>query len=201
VLAALDRPVARPELRERLAAAGVDADGQRLPHLVMRAAREGLVCLGLDDRIQPLVVGDLPPREDALARLAARYLDGFGPAERDDLRAWSGLPARDVEAAWAAAPAVSPARGGGEPSVRLLPAFDTYLLGYRERPVPAEHAARVRPGGGIIRPTVVVDGVVAGTWRLDGDSVVVDAFGAVPPLDEEVAHLSRFLGRSLRLGA
>jgi hypothetical protein len=212
VLAALDAPVARPELRERLAAAGVDASGQRLPHLVAAAAREGLVCLGLDDRIEPLAVGELPPREEALARLASRYLDAYGPAERDDLAAWSGLPARDVKTAWAAAglaeagpagaagPGPSAEPGDGAPVVRLLPAFDTYLLGYRSRPVPPEHAGRVRPGGGIIRPVVLVDGVVAGTWRLAGDDVVVDAFApTLPPLDDEVAHLGRFLGRRVRL--
>lgn len=197
LLAALEAPVARPELRERLAAAGVDASGQRLPHLVHRAAREGIVCLGLDDAITPLDAGPLPAREEALAQLAGRYLDAYGPAEMADLAAWSGLPARDVKAAWAAAP--EPPAREGEPSVRLLPPFDTYLLGYRERAVDPEHAKKVWPGGGWIHPVVLVDGRAAGTWRRDGDTVSVDAFGPLPPLEEELEHLGRFLGRSLRL--
>jgi hypothetical protein len=211
VFAGLEAPVLRPELRERLADAGVDASGQRLPHLVGRAAREGLVCLGLDDAITPLGV-EPAPRQEALAQLAARYLEAYGPAEMADLRAWSGLAAADVKAAWAARPdgaARGPegrsgepdARrsGGGRPVVRLLPAFDTYLLGYRERAVPPEHGKRVRPGGGWIHPVVLVDGVAAGTWRRHGDVVEVDAFGELPPLDGELEHLGRFLGRELTL--
>jgi Winged helix DNA-binding domain len=199
VLAGLGAPVARPELRERLAAAGVDASGQRLPHLVGRAAREGLVCLGLDDAITPLGV-EPAAREEALGRLAARYLDAYGPAEMTDLRTWSGLPAADVKAAWAARPEpgapLDPAERG---VVRLLPAFDTYLLGYRERAVAPEHARRVWPGGGWIHPVVLVDGRAAGTWRRDGDVVEIEPFGALPPLEAELEHLGRFLGRRLRV--
>jgi hypothetical protein len=64
-------------------------------------------------------------------------------------------------------------RGGGPRlpkggQVRMLGAFDTYLLGYRSRDfaVPAEHAAAVKEGGGgWIRPVIVRDGVVIGGWR------------------------------------
>lgn len=197
VLAGLVEPVARPELRERLSSAGVDASGQRLPHLVARAAGEGLVCLGLDDAITPLGV-EPAPRDEALARLAGRYLDAYGPAEMADLRAWSGLPAADVKRAWAERGEPRPVAAEDGPVVRLLPAFDTYLLGYRERPVPPEHAKRVRPGGGWIRPVVLVDGVAAGTWRRHGDEISVDAFGEVPALDGELEHLGRFFGVAVK---
>ena len=85
--------------------------------------------------------------------------------------------------------------------VRLLPAFDTYMLGYKVRPVPPEHAKKVWPGGGWIHPVVLVDGVAAGTWRRDGDTVDAEAFGELPPLDTKLEHLGRFLGRRLRLAA
>jgi hypothetical protein len=44
---------------------------------------------------------------------------------------------------------------GGAAIVRLLPAFDTYLLGYRRRDlaVAAEFGRRVNAGGGMVRPT------------------------------------------------
>src|SRR5215203_4789555 len=41
-------PATRAQLREALAAAGIDASGQRLPHLVRRAAFEGLLHHPLD---------------------------------------------------------------------------------------------------------------------------------------------------------
>jgi hypothetical protein len=84
----------------------------------------------------------------------------------------------------------------GEPVVRLLPAFDTYLLGYRSREhaVAAEHASRVWPGGGWIHPVVLVDGRAAGTWRVRGGRVAVEPFGPLPDgARAEAADVERFL--------
>src|SRR5262249_31475459 len=52
--------------------------------------------------------------------------------------------------------------------VRLLPAWDTYLLGYRDRgfQVDPDEWPKLMPGGGILRPAIVRDGVVIGQWRL-----------------------------------
>ncbi len=66
-------------------------------------------------------------------------------------------------------------RGTSEPDeiaggfLRLLPSFDAYLLRYQNRDwfVPAAYAKTVQAGGGIIRPTVLIDGALAGTWRYD----------------------------------
>jgi hypothetical protein len=52
--------------------------------------------------------------------------------------------------------------------VRLLPGFDEFMLGYKDRTIPLarEHAQRIVPGNnGIFQPTVVLDGRVVGTWR------------------------------------
>jgi hypothetical protein len=77
---------------------------------------------------------------------------------------------------------------------RLLPAFDTYVLGYRQRPVGSEFARRVNGGGGWIHPTVVVDGRIAGVWRLRSGVVEVEGFEGLPGLGGEVADVVRFLG-------
>jgi len=90
------------------------------------------------------------------------------------------------------------------PTVRLLPRFDTYLLGYQNRDlaVPLLYAKRINAGGGILHPTLLVDGRAAGTWkskpqknRLD---VIVEPFDYLAPkvhagLEAEVADLARFL--------
>jgi hypothetical protein len=52
--------------------------------------------------------------------------------------------------------------------VHLLPQWDELLLGYKTRDVvlPPEHLVKVVPGRNMVfRPTVVVDGEVAGVWR------------------------------------
>lgn len=50
----------------------------------------------------------------------------------------------------------------------LLPGFDEYFLGYRDRSavIDGAHEQRVVPGKNeIFRPLVVVDGRIVGTWR------------------------------------
>jgi len=49
----------------------------------------------------------------------------------------------------------------------VLPGFDEFVLGYKDRSVqvPDEHKNAIIPGGnGIFRSTIVVDGHAVGTW-------------------------------------
>jgi hypothetical protein len=134
-------------------------------------------------------------RDQALARLAQRYFRSHGPATLQDFAWWSGLPAGEARQGLAAARSsmlevaaggremwagqeeeVAAAPGFGEPSspydslgasgVYLLPPFDEYLLGYKDRSaaLAPDDAKRVNAGGGMPRAAVVVDGRVAGTW-------------------------------------
>lgn len=203
-------PLTRAELMEHVARARVTTAGQAAAHLTYLAALEGIVCFGPPHGGKPTYVlrddwlgADLPrlSRERALAELARRYVGAYGPAAPEDLAAWSGLPLRDARTGWATIAADRTNRVAEPPPdppvTRLLPAFDTYLLGYRTRDlaVPPEHARRVWPGGGIVRPTVVENGLAVGTWRRTGADVSVEPF---PGLDvdaaDEVADVKRFLG-------
>jgi hypothetical protein len=188
-------PLTRVELAEYLARSGIDPAGQRIAHLVGRAALEGLLCLGPQRGVKvtymplPSAASSRIERNDALAELARRYLLAYGPAGPLDLATWSGLPIREARLAWssledeivevlvAGKPAWLPAERAdwlGEastsgPVVRLLPSFDAYLLGYRTRDlaVPAAHARRVWPGGGWLHPTVISDGSAVATWKAE----------------------------------
>ena len=90
-------------------------------------------CAAARSSTGPLEPGPPPDRDEALAELARRYAAAHAPATAADFAAWSGLPAADVRAAWdgAAAPQGEPERGG----VRLLRAFDEWLLGWAARDV------------------------------------------------------------------
>ncbi len=115
-------------------------------------------------------------------------------------------------------PLARPPRGGvdARPVVRLLPSFDTYLLGYRSRElvVDRHYARRIRPGGGVLRPAVLVDGKAVGTWRIDRRKkaaaarwllnviVVVEPFEPLDEelhvgLEEEVQSIARFRGANI----
>jgi len=197
-------PATRAQLREALAAAGVDAGGQRLPHLLRRVAFEGLLHHPLDDTFAALELGgEPPPGSRALAELARRHAAGYGPATPADVAAFSGLPRGQISQSstpesGAGLQGLTPVRGVG---VRLLGAFDPYLLGYagRGHAVAPEHARRVWPGGGWLHPVVLVDGMAAGTWRLEGGVLRVEPFGAIPArgLAAEAQDVGRFLGRAI----
>ncbi len=219
-------PLTKAELEERL---GGRARGQGVVHLVALAAACGLAVLGPPRNGKPTYVhaddwlgGPIafePDRDRALRELAVRYRRAHVPAGPEDLAAWSGLPLGQARTAWRAAPAPRPApdsEGTGRPAdpggrhapevpVRLLPSFDEYLLGWKSREpfLPAEHVRAVFPGGGILRPVVLVDGVIGGTWARRGDEVTVTAFAelAGPARDHlarEIADVRRFLGRHTR---
>ncbi|GLW95598.1 winged helix DNA-binding domain-containing protein [Actinokineospora globicatena] len=191
-----DEPHNRAELVALLAENGitVDAKTQAPAHLISYAAMTGRIRRGPDrSDSEPTYVRFDPgaPVDEAAAveRLAERYLAGYGPATAEDFATWSGLPLGKARAGLGdrvAAPVADPG-----PTTRLLGHFDTYLLGYRSREgiVPPPFAKRVQSGGGFIMPVVLRDGVVVGTWRLEGDSVVTD-----PELDvaEEAADIARW---------
>jgi Winged helix DNA-binding domain len=202
---ARDGPLTRHELAERLRARGVPvaAKGQAPVHVVHRAAMAGVLretgVRGLDPLYAAHDPGPLPDRTAALAELASRYAAAHAPAGITDFATWSGLPAADVRSAWEA---VEPSDDPGEPGpsgVRLLPAFDEWLLGWssREFTLARAHARRPLPGGGIVRPVVIADGRVCGTWRLDRARrrVEVEPFGrGVRGLDAEIEAVLRFVG-------
>lgn len=186
-------PLTRPELAERLTGRGIRMEGQAAHHLLMLAALRGVAVLGpLRGGRQAFVLAHDrfgPPRpverETALAELARRYLASHAPAGPEDLARWAGLPVRDARMGLAAAP-VSPAPMVALPP-RLLPAFDPYLLGWKDRSfaVSPEHARRVHPGGGVLRAVATVGGKAVGSWTLREGRVQIEPFSPLGPEDEE----------------
>lgn len=233
-------PLTRAQIVELLAARDLKLAGQASYHFLRRAALQGVLCFGPNAEGEPTYVlleewiqrGPAMKREEALLELATRYLLGYGPAGFEDLVTWSGLPASDLRAAWrgVASRAIEVQAGGkqallhrshepwlretqeraGAPIVRLLPSFDTYLLGYKDRSlvVASRYAKHIHPGGGVLHPAVVVDGQACGTWRLDRRSARLDvvvqpfetlAHAAREGLESEVAGLGEFLGAAATL--
>ena len=222
-------PLTRAQIADRLRRAGIAFEGQATIHVIWRAAIDGLVCYGLDqDGAETFVALEhwVPPQQrrtpsDPILELARRYLAACGPATREDFTAWSGLPGGDVRRAWTAlraeADSVSTPFGEmlvatqhsrpGNPIARLLPAFDTIWVAYREHDVflRREHHKHVFPGGGIIRPLVFADNHVVGSWTRrttrHGIDVAVDLIDAVDQdtLNAAVAEFGRIEDRAATL--
>jgi hypothetical protein len=226
-------PQTRAEIVGHLAGEGILLKGQARPHLLGLASLQGLICNGPPRGREPTYVlladwvdpGPTLPRAAALARLAERYLAAYAPATPEDLAAWSGLSLAEARSGWQG---ISPQlieveRGKStawmlksqrkglarsatrRPLVRLLPAYDTYLLGTRNRDliISASYVKRLFPGGGLLRPAVLLDGRAVGTWRIqrrwETIDVIIEVFERLPvaarrALESEVEDLGRFLG-------
>jgi hypothetical protein len=196
-------PLTRAELVTRLDL-GLDLKSQQPAHLIGYAALSGLICRGPDgpgnEPTYVLLDSWAPgsPRADGLAELARRYLAGYGPATAADFAAWSGLPAADARTAFASLSADDPEPPPEMPP-RLVGHWDTYLLGYQSRDLVLDrsHARKIQAGG-FIQPAVLVDGRVAGTWRLDRRRLTVEPFSSfrkrdLAALRAEADDIARFL--------
>jgi hypothetical protein len=114
---------------------------------------------------------------DALRRVALRYVDTYGPATHRQFREWftaRGFTADDARALFdeLELPVVEPIADSPTASVRLLPEYDVYVMGFREREqlVPpavrtqvAAHGKGRYEGPAGVR-FLLVDGVAAGLW-------------------------------------
>jgi len=173
--------------------AGITPTGQRGYHILWHVAQAGLICCGPHEGAQQtfVLLDEWIPtsrdvsREDGLAELAERYVTSHGPATVHDFAWWAGLTITDARSGLDAAPSPlivdridgkdywmsgdSPGDAAhDESTVHLLPGFDEYVLGYKDRDdvLAPEHAAKIVPGNnGIFKPSVVVAGHVVGTWK------------------------------------
>lgn len=138
-------------------------------------------------------------QDEGIAHLVRRYLRAFGPASRADVASWSGVAAARL------APVLdglrlrrfraedgtelldvpgAPLPDPGTPApVRLLGAWDAMLLAHARRAeiLPERHRDRVfntRTPQSF--HTFLVDGRVAGTWRVERGRVLTDDFERLP---------------------
>lgn len=133
---------------------GVEADGSMLTRFLMRAETDGVVCSGIDkgnkhtyalleERVAP--VQELF-RDEALARLATMYFRSHSPASLADFVWWSGLSVTEAREAMNSISADMTKDSDGmfvhklcvfenrqEDVLHLLPAYDEYLISYKDR--------------------------------------------------------------------
>ena len=184
-------------------------------------ARDGRATFQRLDR-NPRWAG-LPDLDEAGIRGVEAYFRTYGPATPDHLRYWLGnglgagrkrihgwiagisdrLAAVDIEndAAYVMADDLDAlAATPRTTSVRLLPAYDQWVLGpgtADTHVVPPSQRQLVTRGANL----VILGGVVSGTWSLRDDRVSIDWFAGSPPpgtaLDDELARLATILGRPI----
>jgi hypothetical protein len=163
----------------------------------------------------------IPPLEEAGPRAVLEYVDAYGPTTPEHVEQWLGgglsagrsrlkrwwaevgdrLEEVSVEGdrRWVLAERAAELDVVRQPGVVvLLPGKDDWVMGPGTKDawvVPPERRTDMTRGAN----PVVVDGVVAGTWRLDGDVVEATCSAGLPGLRDEVDRLGRLLGRDLSL--
>jgi hypothetical protein len=197
------KQLTRTELAAAFKKAGIDADGLRLGYFMMVAELDGLICSGarrgkqftyslLEERapqVNPL------KHDEALAELVRRYFTTRGPATLQDFTWWSGLTMADArngiemvkngfvsevingQTYWFGKSWLS----AKEKSLiaYLLPNYDEYFIGFRDRSAIGEVARRSNiseSSPAFLAPTIILDGQIVGSWKrtIKKDVVVVD---------------------------
>lgn len=154
-----------------------------------------------------------------LEGLIRSYLAAFGPATIKDIQVWSGLTRIHEKLQSLRPDLLTFQNERGEElfdlpdaprpdadstaAPRFLSEFDNMLLSYadRSRIMSENYRKRVFTSNGIIRATILIDGFVAGTWKLTsgrgGATLYIEPFRALSKreseaLSEEGARLLRF---------
>ncbi len=181
------KSLTRDEITDKLKQSGIKADGVKLSHILQRAGLKKNICFSVRREKQftytllNLSETKTLERDEALAELAKRYFQSHGPAALQDFIWWSGLSAGESRKAieiiksklvkkilnnkifWMS----EKVQLKKSPDVYLLPGFDEYLIGYKDRTeiINKEHFKRLNAGGGFLSPTIIIKGRVTGTWK------------------------------------
>ncbi len=222
----------RAELSVALERAGVDVSG-RVIGLLMQAELDRVITSGprrgkqftyglFDERVAATPAVD---RDEALHDLARRYFATRGPATVHDFAWWSGLTVADAKRGVESAAsflvrethdgvAYWHARASRTPRstrvAHLLPNFDEYFVGFRNRSAIAERLRGVFPDrrvDALMGHVVCIDGQIVGGWRRTlGKTAAVELRLLVPLTTPEhrlvraaVERFGRFLQLPLRV--
>lgn len=219
------RQLTRDELMAVLQqSTGIDTSGFRSSHIMFQAELDAIVCNGshrgkqltyalLDERVPK---GKTFDRQEAVAELARRYFQSHAPATLHDFQWWSGLKMSDARAGLEAVkPSLTSDTIGkltywlpndfrkqptDATSVHLLPAFDEFLVSYKDRAASLDPSKKVQTitGNGIFKPVVVQNAWVHGIWQRifqkNGIKVQWELFDGAGPVDSELMEkaIARF---------
>jgi hypothetical protein len=198
-----NKQLTRAELGSAFEKSGIMAEGVRLGYFMMSAELDGIICSGarrgkqftyalLEERVPP--VKEIS-RDEALAELVKRYFSTRGPATLQDFMWWSGLAMADAKqglemvkrefqhaevygnAYWFAR-TLSDA-GTEPPTAYLLPNYDEYFIGYKDRSAIGELTTKAnipQDDPSLFAHIIILDGQVSGGWKrtLEKNKVVVD---------------------------
>ncbi|MET0561109.1 MAG: winged helix DNA-binding domain-containing protein [Gaiellaceae bacterium] len=154
---------------------------------------------------------------EARAEILRRYLAAFGPASRRDMIQWTMMHVPEIQRALDVLEPLrrfrdehgrelldvprAPLPDPETPApVRFLPKWDNVLLAFadRTRVLPEHYRKTVIRVNGDVAQTFLVDGFVAGMWRVENGRVLTEPFAPLPhsvqrEVQDETERLEMFL--------
>jgi hypothetical protein len=116
--------------------------------------------------------------DEALAKLAMQYFKSHGPATIQDFCWWTGLTQAEAKKAIGLVEAnlhrlnadtnflyAGEAQGSKSAAIILIPSYDEYSVGYKDRSALLEDVHISSTGHGIFSPCILLNGKIAGTWK------------------------------------
>lgn len=229
-----DQHLTREEIMEVLTKGKVASAPEQAWHLLARAELDAVICSGrikAQKQTYALLAERIPDgimlhKEEALGKLAVKYFSSHGPATLKDFIWWSGLPVGDAKKGleliksqliaetvgpetYYLTPQFATITPGRKTTAYLLPAFDEYLISYKDRTaaIPLTDQEKAFTSNGIFRPIIVVDGEVTGIWKrsVKKDVVQIEAELFKPVnatvqrlLGKQAEAFATFLGKKLK---
>lgn len=182
-----NKQLTRDDINQEFKKAKIIAEGHRLSYIMMHAELEAIICSGarngnqftyalLDDRV-PVVKAKT--YEEALAELTQRYFTSRGPATLHDFATWSGLTLTECKKGIESIKEKlfqetldekiyfhSVHAQGTSKSIHLLPIYDEYMMGYKNRDAILREYNSITPKPAYgFDNTIVSNGQIIGTWR------------------------------------
>jgi hypothetical protein len=183
--------VTREEIAVEFQKAKINTADNRLAHFLLLAEMNGIICSGeiRDNKPTYALLNERVPhkniltREESLAELAKRYFRSHCPASVQDFSWWSGLSLTDARKGLESVKSNFISETVGNQtywlsdsfpeikkdlySVHLLPAYDEFLISYKDRNASLSLVdnRKIVSDNGIFRPVIAINGQVTGLWK------------------------------------
>lgn len=171
---------------------GLGATPRHIYHFTMRAEAEGIICSGTlkgNKQTYALLEERAPQSKDihkdeALTKLAQRYMQSHSPATLQDFIWWSGLTIKDCRHAFDLIKnelikdrfdstelyiheTYKESTSSESDLFHFLPAFDEYIISYKNRTnvLDLEHHPRAFNNYGTFQPVILYNGHAVGNWK------------------------------------
>jgi len=204
-----EKELTRVELRDAVQSAGIEAgDSVRFGYILIHAELERIICSGggqgkqstyafFEERVPS---ARALSHDEALGELTRRYFTSRGPATLQDFVWWSGQATAEarrglemiqpqlvkevIEGKTYWRPSALPVLKPASKHAWLLPAFDEYLIAYKDRSAALDSPPKIKlmERNPVFNSPIVIGGRVVGDWKraFSQDAVIVTLSPFVP---------------------